>query len=174
MYHSVAVIIIINTSHRKKRQLNASNAYAWKCHFKSFNTLLHSTLTLSMQGCQPLRIAWGYLFLDAWDFTCLAGCFAFMREILQAWRESVRNIVHAWDSRSMRESWQPCLWQYSKYLTGFWDGAKSPSLLMPIHPGCANSPRPIFSLRKQKLKYLKSLICLCLCVELLYIYSSHV
>ena len=50
----------------------------------------------------------GYAFLDAWDFTCLAGCFAFMREILHAWHESMRNSVQAWGSRSMRESWQPC------------------------------------------------------------------
>ena len=47
-------------------------------------------------------------FLDAWDFTCLAGCFALMREILHAWHESVRNGVQARDSRPMRESWQPC------------------------------------------------------------------
>ena len=49
-----------------------------------------------------------YVFLDAWDFKSLAGCFAFMWEILHAWRESVRNSVQAWDSCSMHESWQPC------------------------------------------------------------------
>ena len=33
----------------------------------------------------------------------------FMREILHAWRESARNSIQAWDSRSMRESWHaPC------------------------------------------------------------------
>ena len=31
-----------------------------------------------------------------------------MHEILRAWWESVRNSVQAWDSRSMRKSWQPC------------------------------------------------------------------
>ena len=40
-------------------------------------------------------------------FYMIAGCFAFMREILHAWRESVRNSVQAWDSWSMLESWQP-------------------------------------------------------------------
>ena len=42
-------------------------------------------------------------------FYMLGGCFAFMRNILHAWHESVRNSVQAWESRSMRESWQPCL-----------------------------------------------------------------
>ena len=35
------------------------------------------------------------LFLDAGDFTCLAGCFALMQEILHAWHESVEIGVQA-------------------------------------------------------------------------------
>ena len=45
---------------------------------------------------------------DAGDFTCLAGFFSFMWEILHACRESGRNCVQAGDSLSMRESWKPC------------------------------------------------------------------
>ena len=46
-----------------------------------------------------------YDFLDAWDFTFLAGCFAFMREILHDWRKSVRNSVQAWDSLTLN-AWE--------------------------------------------------------------------
>ena len=45
---------------------------------------------------------------DAGDFTCLAGFFPLMWEILHACRESGRNSVQAGDSLSMRESWKPC------------------------------------------------------------------
>ena len=48
---------------------------------------------------------------DAGDFTCLAGFFSFMWEILPACRESGRNSVQAGDSLSMRESWKP--WIYA-------------------------------------------------------------
>ena len=64
------------------------------------------------------------------------------------------------------------LWQY---LTEFWDGANSPRLwcqftpAVPIRPGLS---RILFSLIKQKLKYLKSLKCIC--VELLCISLTHV
>ena len=44
---------------------------------------------------------------DAGEFTCLAGFFSFMWEILHACRESGRNSVQAGDSLSMRESWKP-------------------------------------------------------------------
>ena len=44
---------------------------------------------------------------EAGDFTCLAGLFSFMWEILHACRESGRNSVQAGDSLSMRESWKP-------------------------------------------------------------------
>ena len=44
---------------------------------------------------------------EAGDFTCLAGFFSLMWEILQACRESGRNRVQAGDSLSMRESWKP-------------------------------------------------------------------
>ena len=44
---------------------------------------------------------------DAGDFTCLAGFFSLMWEILHASRESGRNSVQAGDSLSMRESWKP-------------------------------------------------------------------
>ena len=46
---------------------------------------------------------------DAGEFTCLAGFFSFMWEILHACRESGRNSVQAGDSLSMRESWKPCI-----------------------------------------------------------------
>ena len=46
---------------------------------------------------------------DAGDFTCLAGFFSLMWEILHACRESGRNSVQAGDSLSMRESLKPCL-----------------------------------------------------------------
>ena len=46
---------------------------------------------------------------DAGDFTCLAGFFSLMWEILHACRETGRNGVQAGDSLSMRESWKPCL-----------------------------------------------------------------
>ena len=44
---------------------------------------------------------------DVGDFTCLAGFFSLMWEILHACRESGRNSVQAGDSLSMRESWKP-------------------------------------------------------------------
>ena len=50
----------------------------------------------------------GYVFLDGWDFTCLAGCFAFMREILHAWRESVRisvQVLNAWELTVLLYMW---------------------------------------------------------------------
>ena len=46
---------------------------------------------------------------DAGDFTCLAGLFSLMWEILHACRESGRNSVQAGDSLSMRERWKPCI-----------------------------------------------------------------
>ena len=45
---------------------------------------------------------------DAGDFTCLAGFYSIMWEILHDCRESGRNSVQAGDSLSMRESWKPC------------------------------------------------------------------
>ena len=45
---------------------------------------------------------------NAGNFTCLAGFFSLMLEILHACRESGRNGVQAGDSLSMRESWKPC------------------------------------------------------------------
>ena len=65
------------------------------------------------------------------------------------------------------------LWQY---LTKFRDGANSPHLgcqftpAVPIRPGMSGNF--IFLLIKQKLKYLKSLKCIC--VELLCISLMHV
>ena len=50
-----------------------------------------------------------YFSTDAGDFTCLAGFFSLMWEILHACRESGRNSVQAGDSLSMRESWKPCI-----------------------------------------------------------------
>ena len=49
-----------------------------------------------------------YFPTDAGDFTCLAGYFSVMWEILYACQESGRNTVQAGDSLSMRESWKPC------------------------------------------------------------------
>ena len=45
---------------------------------------------------------------DMGDFTCLAGFFARIRDILHALRESGRNCVRAGDSLSIRKSWKPC------------------------------------------------------------------
>ena len=45
----------------------------------------------------------------------LHSCGGFYMRIY-AWRERVRNSVQAWDSRSMRESWQPCIFSYLNFL----------------------------------------------------------
>ena len=57
---------------------------------------------------------------DAGDFTCLAGFFSFMWEILHACRESGRNSVQAGDSLSMRESWKPCCNYHNDKLFEVW------------------------------------------------------
>ena len=67
-------------------------------------------------GCMPpclwkfarLLFSKGFFPTDAGDFTCLAGFFSLMWEILHACRESGRNSVQAGDSLSMQESWKPC------------------------------------------------------------------
>ena len=53
---------------------------------------------------------------DAGDFTCLAGFFSLMWEILHACQESGRNSVQAGDSLSMRESWKPWVKSICKYI----------------------------------------------------------
>ena len=50
-------------------------------------------------------------FIDVGDFTCLAGFFSLMWEILHAYRERGRNSVPGGDSLTMRESWKPCIMQ---------------------------------------------------------------
>ena len=54
---------------------------------------------------------------DVGDFTCLAGFFSLMWEILHACRESGRNSVQEGDSLSMRESWKPCCLGLSEIVT---------------------------------------------------------
>ena len=57
---------------------------------------------------------------EAGDFTCLAGLFSFMWEILHACRESGRNSVKAGDFLAMRESWKPCHYSSNLAVQNTW------------------------------------------------------
>ena len=95
----------IRNQHIKKNNKN-NNILIFCSSFAMHPSNCVSVLTLRKKVTSKKKKK-SHVFLDAWDFTCLAGCFAFMREILHAWCESMRNSVQAWDTCPLRESWQP-------------------------------------------------------------------